>query len=78
MSLLWQLKKVFDPTKQKEEDEDLKNNRVDNPLGLAEGDGDDVELPETGPSSWECPHCGFTSTEKNYCSDCLVFMEERN
>lgn len=77
MSILFQLKKIFDPTKHREEKEDLENNRVDRPTGLAEGDGMELDLPpEKSATTYECQHCGFTSEKKNYCGDCLTFMQE--
>lgn len=76
MSLLWTLKKAFDPTKQKEDEEDQKEGRLQLPEGLTEGDGDDIDTPAKTPKRWVCAHCGFESTEKKYCGDCLVLMDE--
>ena len=75
MSILFTLKKVFDPAKAREEKEDQKNGRNDLPLGMAEGDGiPEVDVPEKAAQQFRCSHCGGEGVT-NYCRPCLVFMD---
>ena len=75
MSILFHLKKFVDPKNSEERQDQENSSRQDDLLGVANGEGPPVEVPEVAATTYVCQHCGFTSEKKNYCSDCLTFME---
>ena len=76
MSILFHLKKFIDPKNAEEKREQENSSRMDDLLGAAEGPGiPEVEVPDAAQPTYVCQHCGFTSEKKNYCGECLTFME---
>ena len=75
MSILFHLKKFVDPKNAEEKQDQENSSRQDDLMGMAEGEGPQVDVPEATQPTYVCQHCGFTSEKKNYCGDCLTFME---